>query len=348
MIVVRHNFETNSSSMHSLSVRRSEGEYSAEELRRSEAIADAPNYDAIITLKDGHVVTEDEIKTTSWIYHDEMHVWYHSLELIDSAMQVMSSFRDKLEYALATVYGHRYRGWRNKIAEITDVFEKHLPGVKLDLSSIERMDEWDWRYRSIGTAQYLLYPFLKKNKISIEDFLTNTKYAVVVNYAEYEKMKWLNMVDESQIADVFKPDVDVSYEMKIEDGVWKLAERDIEFGRCPFRVLGTPEGKARYALASARSENMNEILAIMQEIYPEMKRIELPKCEYSEDGINHGYCENYGGVIPNDVPLRDFILNKKYVVISDGDEYCVWKDFKKTKLFNNEEYPVEQTVENDD
>jgi hypothetical protein len=176
------------------------------------------------------------------------------------------------------------------------------------------------------------------NKITIEEFLTNTKYIVIINYAEYEKMKWLNMVDESQIADVYYPHINDSFEMKIEDGVWKLSEGDISFGRSPFRVLGTPEGKARYALARAHSENIDEILTIMQEIYPEMKSIELPADEYSDDGIAHGYVDDWG-VIPDDLSTRDLILNKKYVIISDGDEYCVWDYFKRTPLFNQKAYP---------
>jgi hypothetical protein len=243
---------------------------------------------------------------------------------------------------LATAYGHRYRGWQDRVEDIKTAFAKILPDVTLDLSSIDRMDKWDWRYDSIGTNQYLLYPFLKKNQITIEEFLTNTKYIVIINYAEYEKMKWLNMVDESKIADIFKPEIDCSYEMKIEDGVWKLSEGDISFGRSPFRVLGTPEGKARYALASNHSENIDEILAIMQEIYPEMKSIELPADEYSDDGIAHGYVDDWD-VIPSNISLRDLILDKRYVIISDGDEYCIWSGFKKTPLFNQEEYPDERT-----
>lgn len=331
-IVVRHNFETNSSSMHSLSIRREEGEYTTEELRRSEAMWGTHYQDAIVTLSEGHIVTEDEIRKTGWIYGDSMRIWGHHMDLAHSAMQIMSSFRDKLTYALATVYGYKYQGAEKRLADIEAVCEKYLPGVTIDAE----IHEWD-SYQAC-TNQYLLYPFLRKNKITIEEFLTNTKYIVIINYAEYEKMKWLNMVDESKVVDVYYPRINDEFKMKIEDGVWKLAEYDIEFGRSPFRVLGTPEGKARYALACHHSENIDEILAIMQEIYPEMKRIDLPKDEYSDDGINHGYVDDWG-VLPSDVPLREFILNKKYVIISDGDEYCVWNEFKRTPLFNQEAYP---------
>lgn len=36
----------------------------------------------------------------------------------------------------------------------------------------------------------------------------------------------------------------------------------------------------------------------------------------------------------NNVTLRDFILNPKYKVIIDGDEYCEWQNFVKSGLIN--------------
>jgi hypothetical protein len=298
-------------------------------------------YDAIITLKNGNHLTEKDIRNEGWIWNNTMRIWNSDLNLVASAMQVLSSFRDKLTYVLATAYGYKYRGWEKRVQEVKDVFAKYLPGVELDAD----IDPSDFNpFRCIGTNQYILYPFLKHHKITIEEFLTNSKYVVVVNYPEFEKMRWLDMVDDSQIVDTYYPYRDNAIEkrMVIEDGAWKLTNSDISFGRYPFRVLGTPEGKARYALAMAHSENIDEVLAIMQEVYPEMQRIELPKSQYGDNGIDCGYCEHYGTIIPDTLSLRDFILNKKYVVISDGDEYCVWNYFKRTPLFNQDAYPEEQ------
>jgi hypothetical protein len=128
--------------------------------------------------------------------------------------------------------------------------------------------------------------------------------------------------------------------MNIVDGVWKIEGRDLHFGRSPYRVLGTVEGKARYALATYSSKNIDEVLTILQEVYPDLKRIELPMAWWDPEKEDHGYCED--SALPLNIPLRDFILDKKYVIISDGDEYCIWDDFKRTKLFNAEEYPDEE------
>lgn len=43
------------------------------------------------------------------------------------------------------------------------------------------------------------------------------------------------------------------------------------------------------------------------------------------------------------ISLEEYLTNKKYVVIQDGDEYCYWSDMKKTGLVNMDaidyEYP---------
>ena len=81
----------------------------------------------------------------------------------------------------------------------------------------------------------------------------------------------------------------------------------------------------------------------MQEVYPEMKSIALPLDPWEKSGIETGYVDE--GAMPTDIPLREFILNKKYVIISDGDEYCIWSEFKKTPMFNQEEYNQESLTD---
>lgn len=46
------------------------------------------------------------------------------------------------------------------------------------------------------------------------------------------------------------------------------------------------------------------------------------------------------------ISLEEYLTNKKYVVIQDGDEYCYWSDMKKAGLVNmgaiDHEYPKER------
>lgn len=338
MITTRFNFETNSSSMHSLSYRRDEGLYDNEDISRSESMHDMVMTDAIIVMKEGHGVNMDS--GHFWIWNNSVRFSSYELSFRNSPMEILSSFKDKLRYAIATSLGFRYKGWENRYQEIVDIFHSRFENVELNVC---RGDIKEAHFSP--TNSYLLYPFLKKYNISMEEFLNNNRYVVVVNYAEFMKMKSLNMVDETYIDSLFMVDEVEHKKMEIVDGVWSLTESDITFGRSPYRVLGTPEGKARYALASYRSENIQEITEILQEIYPDLKEIRLPRSWYNKEELECGYCEDC--VIPHNVDLKEFILNKKYVVISDGDEYCVWSEFKQTPLFNRDAYPNEE-IDDDD
>jgi hypothetical protein len=324
--------------MHSLSVRRTSGSYSAEELKRSEALDIHDNRDGIFVMKDGSITTVEEMRKQLWIRDekDDCYISDYDVEFKKSPMQVLGDFRGKLHYALASVYGRQTKGWEGRLREITNMLDQYLPNVEFHLRELRR---------DVGVNTYCLFQFLKKNNISMEEFLLNNKYIVVVNLAEYQKMRFLGMVNETNIENIYDITEETSVQMNIENGVWKISQDDLRFGRSPYRVLGTVEGKARYALATYESANIDEVLEILQEVYPELKSIELPHCWYSKEARDRGYCED--SALPLDVPLRDFILDKKYVIISDGDEYCIWNQFKKTKLFNLEEYPDEEILEHD-
>lgn len=333
MIVARYNFETNSSSMHSLSIRRSDGPYSIDELKRSEATSCVECHDAIFVMKNGRRATVEEIKRQLWIGDDDKDYFVSSYETDykHSAMQVLGDFYGKLHYALATVCGNRSSGWEERLQKIEYVWENLFPNVELLTEMIDQ---------SAGTNDDILFYFLCKNQISLESFLMDSRYVVIVNTEEYQKMRFLDMVDEENIVEAYNMPKQIETPMVIENGVWKIGQEDMRFGRSPYRVLGTVEGKARYALATYKCKNMDEVLSILREVYPDLKSIELPKCWYNPEKDDTGYCED--SAMPINVPLRDFILDKKYVIISDGDEYCIWDNFKKTPMFNREEYPDEK------
>lgn len=185
-----------------------------------------------------------------------------------------------------------------------------------------------------------------------------------------------------------------------EDCVWKIRDDDLEFGRSPFRSLGTFHDKWLYACASLVSEYKDDIYNELEKIalqhVPGLKRIELPltiehiadknnenfqdddyyqKYGKTEDelkkyleqkendwGIEINYWESngywrfekpYAGYVDEDmlsgflkkedISIEEFLMNKRYVVIQDGDEYCYWEDIKDTGLINmdiiDHEYP---------
>lgn len=56
--------------------------------------------------------------------------------------------------------------------------------------------------------------------------------------------------------------------------------------------------------------------------------IEIPYNGYVDEDILSGFLRK------ENITIEDFISNKKYVVIQDGDEYCYWTHMKNTGLIN--------------
>ena len=181
-----------------------------------------------------------------------------------------------------------------------------------------------------------------------------------------------------------------------KDGVWDVCELD--FGRAPFRALGTFKMKWLYACASLvedyNDDAYKELEALAFKYVPGLKRIELPMTttciinkdleenkdyEYgkTEEELNkyleqkeknwgietieywedrHGnFCFSIPYTGQTDEPflqrfleheklsLEEYLTNRKYVIIQDGDEYCYWQDMKNAGLVNSyaidNEYP---------
>ena len=117
-------------------------------------------------------------------------------------------------------------------------------------------------------------------------------------------------------------------------GEWDLSwDDDLYFGRSPFRALSTFESKTRYAIASTCNdeEDFDEIKKIFMKYIPECKEIRLPDDNYCRYGsVDENILSSF--LEENQISLEEFLTNKKYVVIVDGDEYCIWDSFKKSGL----------------
>lgn len=191
------------------------------------------------------------------------------------------------------------------------------------------------------------------------------------------------------------------YETQENDCIWEPRESNMEFGRSPFKAIGTFADKWLYACASMVEEyndnTYKELERIAFKYIPGLKKIVMPftygcklnkdnpkndgdilckECGMTEDElieylmqkeekwgieINYwkdrdgdwGYHEPYTGHVDEDIlsrfleteniTLEEFLINKKYVVIQDGDECCEFTKIKKTGLINfdaiDHEYP---------
>jgi hypothetical protein len=185
-----------------------------------------------------------------------------------------------------------------------------------------------------------------------------------------------------------------------EHCVWEPWDTDMEFGRSPFKVLGTFKDKWLYACASLvgeyNDETYKELVSLALKYIPGLKRIKMPTStrsipnkdfegnEYDEYAQEYGKTEKefveyieqkeknwdmgieywkskgslrydapFTGYVDEDIlsgfleyekiSLEEYLTNKKYVVVVDGDEYCIWHDIKNSGLANidtiDHEYP---------
>lgn len=193
-----------------------------------------------------------------------------------------------------------------------------------------------------------------------------------------------------------------------KDCEWNIWDSDLEFGRSPFRALGSFKDKWLYACASLvheyNDEKYKELEALAFKHVPGLKKIVMPTTtdcipnknnpknkddEYAQEygktedefnewlnkkeadwGINIAdYWEDRSGdfcferpiigYVDEDilseflekekVSLEEYLTNKKYVVIQDGDEYNYWRDMKNAGLIDmnaiDHEYPVDYATE---
>lgn len=120
-------------------------------------------------------------------------------------------------------------------------------------------------------------------------------------------------------------------------------DEDCYFGRHPFRILSDFISKWKYAYANFQeydycrthipSKEVNELVEIYHKYFPTAK-IELPTSYGVDDYKLEGWLNTLG------IGIEEFLINRRYIVICDGDEYCVFDDFMNTGVFDKKHCKV--------
>lgn len=158
-----------------------------------------------------------------------------------------------------------------------------------------------------------------------------------------------------------------------KDGFCKINysfdDEKMHFGRYPFRILTTFKDKICYTLASMckfkNDEVYKEVCDTIRSYIPEFKDFKCTlesnvhtKRWYTEDTIKSMYGENnyidtdeywitwkyYLGSVEEDIltrflekkniTIKEFITNKKYIVVIDGDEYYIFDKCKASGIID--------------
>lgn len=172
-----------------------------------------------------------------------------------------------------------------------------------------------------------------------------------------------------------------------ENGLIDLPYNDMYYGRSPFQVLSSFREKMFYVIASMCNFKgdlvYNEVKELVRSYIPHFTdfdtELETHSCStryWTQDEMKKCYGEgnyirkddyfvywNYalGGVDEDiltgflekeNITITEFITNKRYVVIVDGDEYCIYKDMKRNGLINmdniEKEYPPSDWMDCDE
>lgn len=173
----RNVFETNSSSSHSLVITTDNEHYTREEIN-----------------KNFYITKEGKVR-----------LWKSSLEFYRSPFDMLVTFKDKLRYAIASSNG-------NLVDDCREICKKYVDGFT-DFEFDTKDYVWDSEVKDYvetdepipnygGTDDYQIEGWLKSYNVSLEEFLTNKRYIVVVDGDEYNcwfHIKDSGLVDTSKI-----------------------------------------------------------------------------------------------------------------------------------------------------
>lgn len=140
---------------------------------------------------------------------------------------------------------------------------------------------------------------------------------------------------------------EINKDFYMTDGIVRLWDSSLEFYRSPFDMLVTFRDKLRYAIASSNGNLVNQCRELCQKYVDGFVDFKFDKIDYVWDSEVEDYVEtddpipNYGGTDDYqiegwlkhyNISLEEFLTNKRYIIVVDGDEYCVWSNIKNSGL----------------
>lgn len=130
---------------------------------------------------------------------------------------------------------------------------------------------------------------------------------------------------------------------KIDLHIWDK-DNNLHYGRSPFEVLSSAYDKLKYYIASEckTEEDIKNVENTLKSMFDNIKEVKF--CDDEDwgngDFDQYGYAQNYGNfkvaLEKYNIDLKEFLTNRKYIVIVDGDEYAEFYKMQKSGLINSD------------
>ena len=183
-------FETNSSSMHSLIIKKNDDYPKIEELEDNIGI---------MRIGEGSWVNENNANKI------DLHIYSNDdIRYERTPFRVLNTFKSKLKYYIASECNSK-----EDIDNVRDILMSIFDNIKnVDFDSNYNKDWGNGDYDQYGYAQNYGYfgKTLKDKNISLKEFLTNNKYVVVVDGDEYQELEKLfdsKLINTREIQEIF-------------------------------------------------------------------------------------------------------------------------------------------------
>lgn len=169
-------FETNSSSMHS-----------------------------VVVLKEDIEKNKNDYFNVYLNSRNKLNPYKNELSFGRSPFDSLTNFKDKVYYAIASLCAYKHENWAenfNKIEQVVIHNIKNCKGIELEEVVRREEDEIITEYYYGYVDEDILSGFLKKENITIEEFLVNPQYVVIVDgdeYCVYNKMKDAGLINQDTI-----------------------------------------------------------------------------------------------------------------------------------------------------
>ena len=126
------------------------------------------------------------------------------------------------------------------------------------------------------------------------------------------------------------------------EGRLKFWQHDLVYDRSPYRVLASVGDKLGYVVAACRSdEEIKRVIAGIKSRIPAIKKVEFPT-DWETDETLYGWIDHQSiGMLPyalhkENIDPVDIVLNTRYIIVVDGDEYCIFDRMVRNGLINSD------------